>query len=55
MAKGPVTLGIQINIKIRAVFRQKFIHMKAVIAQQPVCLVQAVLAQQRRSAGEHRQ
>ena len=48
MAERPVTLGIQKHIEIRPVLCQKLRCLKAVKPQEPVRLIEPVLAQERR-------
>ncbi len=48
MAQRPAALGVKGGVKVRRAVIQQLTRMKAVKPQQPVSLIEPVLAQQRR-------
>ena len=48
MAQRPVAFRVELCMKVRVGFIEQFIRLKTVEAEQPVCLIEPMLPQQRR-------
>ena len=50
MAQRPVAFRVELCMKVRVGFIEQFIRLKTVEAEQPVCLIKAVLDVYKRQA-----
>ena len=55
MLHRPVALGVQIGVEVGVVTVQKLLCLELVKAEQPVCLIEPMLPQQRRLGIQRRQ